>query len=115
MSFARSKALWLVTLSEAVTLEKSSVTAKCHSAKLLPIKLFLSSMTLVTLYCTDKVYRGEKNNEKCIRVKFIFTCIGLVKNESVICHVSQLAASAPSPLPQAYDPIVPLCHKPFNH
>lgn len=92
MSFARSKSLWLVTLNEAVTLEKSSVTAKCHSAKLLAIKPFLSLMTLVTLYCTDKVYRGEKNNEKCICVKFIYTCIGLVKNESVICHVSQLAA-----------------------
>ena len=115
MSFARSKALWLVTLSEAVTLEKSSVTAKCHSAKLLPLNSFSSPMTLMTLNCTDKVYRGEKNNVKCIRVKFIYTCIGLVKNESVICHVSQLAASAPSPLPQAYDPIVPLCHKPFNH
>ena len=72
-------------------------------------------MTLMTLNCTDKVYRGEKNNVKCIRVKFIYTCIGLVKNGSVICHVSQLAAAATSPLPQAYDPIVPLCHKPFNH
>ena len=115
MSCARSKALWLVTLSEAVTLEKSSVTAKCHSAKLLAINPFLSLMTLMTLNCTDKVYRGEKNNVKCIRVKFIYTCIGLVKNGSVICHVSQLAAAATSPLPQAYDPIVPLCHKPFNH
>jgi hypothetical protein len=71
---------------------------KCHSAKLLPIKPFLSSMTLMTLYCTDKVYRGEKNNEKCICVKFIHTCIGLVKNESVICHVSQLA-TAPDAVP----------------
>ena len=93
MSFARSKALWLVTLSEAVTLEKSSVTAKCHSAKLLPLNPFSLTMTLVTLNSHDKVYRGEKNNVKCIRVKFIYTCIGLVKNESVICHVSQLAAA----------------------
>lgn len=86
MRFAHSKALWLVTLNEAVTLEKSSVTAKCHSAKLLPIKPFLSLMTLVTLYCTDKVYRGEKNNEKCICVKFIYTCIGTrVKRK---CHLS---------------------------
>ena len=115
MSFARSKVLWLVTLSEAVTLEKSSVTAKCHFAKLLPLNSFSFPMTLMTLNCTDKVYRGEKNNVKCIRVKFIYTCIGLVKNGSVICHVSQLVAAAPSPLPQAYDPIVPLCHKPFNH
>ena len=109
MSFARSKALWLVTLSEAVTLEKSSATAKCHSAKLLAINLFLPSMTLVTLYCTDKVYRGEKNKAMCIRVKFIYTCIGLVKNESVICHVSQ---SQPPlmpflPPPTTFDTIPP--------
>ena len=115
MSFARSKALWLVTLNEAVTLEKSSVTAKCHSAKLLAINPFLSLMTLMTLNCTDKVYKEEKNNEKCMRVKFIFTCIGLVKNESVICHVSQLAAAAPSPQSFASSLEAPLCNKPFNH
>lgn len=85
MRFAHSKALWLVTLNEAVTLEKSSVTAKCHSAKLLPIKPFFSLMTLVTLYCTDKVYRGEKNNEKCICEIYIYVYRTRVKRK---CHLS---------------------------
>ena len=100
MRFAHSKALWLVTLSEAVTLEKSSVTAKCHSAKLLPIKLFLSSMTLVTLYCTDKVYRGEKNKTMCIREINLNTCIGTrVKRK---CHLSCVTiATAPDAVPIA--------------
>ena len=86
MNFARSKALRPVTHCEAVTLEKSSVTAKCHCAKLLPIKLFLSAMTLVTLYCTDKVYRGENSKKTCMRKINLNTYIRTCEKRK--CHLS---------------------------
>ena len=60
----------LMTCRQAVTLEKSNVTAKRHSSKLLPIRLFLFPMTYMTFNIRESIYRKKKGNRDICEFEF---------------------------------------------
>lgn len=60
----------LMTCRQAVTLEKSNVTAKRHSSKLLPISLFLFPMTYMTFNIWESIYRNKKENGNICKFDF---------------------------------------------
>ena len=98
-----------MTFGEAMTLEKSNVIAKRHSANPLFLKLFPINMTFMTFNMWDVIY-GEKgiNEYRGICINFFYYIyIGGSKNPNVIRHfVINVIRSLFAPEPPK------LCHKP---
>ena len=105
-----------MTFGEAMTLEKSNVIAKRHSANPLFLKRFSISMTFMTFNMWDVIYREDGifvYRGICVYKNFFIIYIGGSKNPNVIRHfvinvIHRLFAPspqsfAPSPsLPQAF-------------
>lgn len=106
-----------MTFGEAMTLEKSNVIAKRHSANPLFLKRFSISMTFMTFNMWDVIYREDGifvYRGICVYKNFFYYIyIGGSKNPNVIRHfvinvIHRLFAPspqsfAPSPsLPQAF-------------
>ena len=106
-----------MTFGEAMTLEKSNVIAKRHSANPLFLKRFSISMTFMTFNMWDVIYREDGlfvYRGICVYKNFFYYIyIGGSKNPNVIRHfvinvIHRLFALspqsfAPSPsLPQAF-------------
>ena len=106
-----------MTFGEAMTLEKSNVIAKRHSANPLFLKRFSISMTFMTFNMWDVIYREDGiygYRGICVYKNFFYYIyIGGSKNHNVIRHfvinvIHRLFALspqsfAPSPsLPQAF-------------
>ena len=99
-----------MTFGEAMTLEKSNVIAKRHSANPLFLKRFSISMTFMTFNMWDVIYREDGifvYRGICVYKNFFYYIyIGGSKNPNVIRHfvinvIHRLFAPSPS-LPQAF-------------
>ena len=103
-----------MTFGEAMTLEKSNVIAKRHSANPLFLKRFSISMTFMTFNMWDVIYRGKRINVyRGIYKNFFIIYIGGSKNPNVIRHfVINVIRRLFAPSPQRFAPIAPLCLKP---
>ena len=102
-----------MTFGEAMTLEKSNVIAKRHSANPLFLKRFSISMTFMTFNMWDVIYRGKRINVYSgIYKNFFIIYIGGSKNPNVIRHfVINVIRGLFAPSPQSFAPIAPHCRK----